>query len=334
MSGTPALTEEDFSFFLKRGGSLVACGSWTDNTGTSTQDLFWVISTEGELLFYQGSWPGSDSWSIVARFIIGKPCGYRCHIHVENDLWFITSQGIVPVSVLFQSGASVAQNSVSRKINKVIQTAAASTAFSYMYSGKYWALGRRVFITYPVSTTNNQLLVCNMETGAWTVYRYGVDGAALSFEISDDLPYTGSNGGIVYSAESGYDDNGSSIEFRVRGGSNFFGKRGQYKAFKDIRPILKVASDNITFYLDIDLDFRQLNTYATITIPNSTATDLSSWDTASWDVDSWSEEERYLFDRYSLKGQGHSGALRIKGNIDALLEFNAFEIRFEEGAQV
>lgn len=332
--GTTALTEFPVGYFLKLGGRVISCGSWTNNFSVTSQDLFYILSSEGELLFFQGLYPGDTSWSLVARYSIGRPLGYRAHLHVENDLWFITDRGIFPVSALFQGGSAVAGESISRKVNPIIRAAASSFPFSYIYSGVYNAIERKVYINLPITSTGSKQLVLNLETGAWTIYQYAVSGAALTLAMSDGVLYLGAKSGKIYKAETGYDDDDLSIPFRIRGGFNFFGRRGLFKAFKDIRPIIRTSAGVFTLKLDVDTDFRQLNSYATITTPDIETENTSVWDDAAWDTSPWSDEDRYLFSRYSLKGQGHCGALRIEGNMkDALLEFNAFEIRFEEGAQ-
>lgn len=329
--GTTALVEFPFEYVFKRGGFLVSCGSWTNQTGQNSQDLFYALSSEGEIVFYQGSSPSDTTWALVARFIIGKPLGRRAFAHVENDLWILTSQGIVPVSDLFGGGSSVASNGISRRVNKVLQEASKNFPFSHLYQAKYWAQGRRVYITYPTSATNTKMLVMNAENAAWCIYEYSLSGAAVSMEIHEDNPYFGSTTGKIWLAENNYNDNGEAINFEMRLGPNFFGNRGAFKRFSDIRPLMKTLG-GITLSLGIDTNFQE--TYLSDTIV--TAQGLSSpWDTSPWDTALWSEEERYLFDRHATRGQGHSGALRIAGSIlDAPLEFNAFEIRFESGGQV
>jgi len=326
-----ALTEFPLGYQFKRGGFLVSCGALT----SGVQDLFYALSSEGELLLYQGSYPGDTTWQIINRFFVGKPLGRRASVYVENDLWYITTRGIVPASTLMQAGSSVAANSISRKVNPIIKQAAKFLPFSYIYSAKYLELENMVFINYPVTTSSTRQLVINIETGAWTVYQYSVIGTALCIEISEDAPYIAGSNGIIYLAESGYSDDDLSIQFLVRGGFNYFGKRGLFKVFRDIRPIIKSDAENLTLSLDMDTDYQQLNSYATITVPNTDTLLQSYWNEAAWDTAPWSTEDRYLFDRYSLARQGHCGALRMRGSVsNALLEFNAFEIRFEEGAQV
>lgn len=332
--GSSALTEQDFSYFMKFGGYIVSCGSWSDILGDVSQDLFWVLTSEGELLCYQGLAPDIVGWGIVARYVIGKPLGYRAHLQVENDVWFITDKGIIPLSVLFQGSASYAAQTISRKVNATIREAAEQFPFSYLYDAKFYPLERKVFINLPTTATSTQQLVCNLETGAWTIYRYAVSGAALCIEVSGGVPYCGAVAGDVYKMETGYNDDDLPISFRVKSGFNFYGSRGQYKVFKDVRPIIRTSAGSLSLQLDVDTDFRAANSYATITVPDLGTSTESTWDSATWDSADWASEDRYLFKRYSLRGQGHCGALRIAGSMkDALLEFNAFEIRFEQGGQ-
>ena len=332
--GTVDLVEFDFSFNLKLGGFLVQHGSWSSNIGTTTNDLFYVLSSEGELLFYSGLFPGDSSWQIVARYVIGRPLGYRAKVHVENDLWIITDRGIVPASMLFQTSGSAAVNSVSRKINKCIEAAATNTTFSYLYAAIYNSKDRQVTINLPITNTNTKQIVYNIETNAWTVYQYAVAGACLSMTMSASTIFYGSNSGKVYAANTGYSDDDLPIQFSLRGGFNFFQRRGMFKKFVDIRPIIKTIAGDLTLRVDVDTDFRRSIGYATITAPDLGDIGAAEWDTSAWDVDNWAEDTLYLFQRYSLRGQGHCGALRISGSmLDAPLEFNAFEIRFEEGGQ-
>ena len=330
-----ALTEFPFGYQFKRGGFLVMGGSTTKQSGNLQQDILFALSSQGELLLYQGSFPGDTTFTIIARYYIGKPLGRRAYVYVENDIWFLTSRGIVPLSILLGSTTSVAANSISKKINPLLKEAAKNIPFSYLYSAKYSELDNMVFINFPITVTDTRQLAINVETGSWTVYKYSVTGAVLSMEISGDHPYFGGNNGKVYLGEEGYNDDEEEIEFLARGGFNFFGKRGMFKVFKDIRPIIKTQSESINLYLDMDTDFQRVSEYNTITTPSPDPTMSSPWDSTLWDTGFWSTEDRYLFDRYGLARQGHCGALRVKGSIiDALLEFNAFEIRFEEGTQV
>lgn len=329
--GASALSEFPLDYYLKFGGRLLFSGSFTNQRGQSSQDLFMAVSSEGEVLFYTGSNPGSAStWALIARFYIGKPLGYGAFVEVEDDTWIITDGGIVSVAYLFANGPTIGLQAVGRKINPIISQYAKSTPFSHLWRGEYWKQGKRVFIQVPRSPANTFLLVYNIETKAWCKYEYnGI--SSLSLACVEDLPYLGGAGGLVYEAENSQSDNGAEIQFSTEFPFSFFGARGNFKKFLDLRPLMKTGG-GVRLGVAMDTDFRRNGTLSELT---SGEGDSTSWDEATWDVDPWASDSEYTYERYSLAGQGHSGALRISGGVKNVpLELSAFEIRFEAGGQV
>lgn len=329
--GASALTEYDLKYFFKKGGYLLFSGSWTNQLANTSTDLFMAVSSEGEVLFYSGLSPADTAWSLVAKFeLAGKPLGYRAFVRVDNDIWIITDRGIIPVSLLFSGQTTVATNQVSRKINPYISQQASSFSFDHRWTGIAWSQGRRVFINVPTATDDNNLAVCNLDTGAWTIYDYTDVGAATSIAVFESNFYIGGNTGIVSHAESGYSDNNQPIYFINRLAYNFFGSRGNFKAFKDVRPLIK-AKRGVALGVAVDTDFKQSTSIDNITSDvGSTSTPWGSpWGSP------WGTPVSYLYDRHTLRGQGHCGAIRIQGSVsDTPLEFSAFEVRFELGGQV
>lgn len=327
---TGALTEYPLDSFFHRGGFLLFCGSYTASLGDVETDFFLACSSEGELLFYQGLSPSDTAtpWKLRARFVIGRPLGYRAFVRVDSDLWIITSQGIVPVSMLFSGGSTVAANSVSRKINKIIQEAAREFPFSHLWTGRFWHQGKRVYIPIPLSVSDTYFLVCNTETGAWSKYELSHVGRGISIEIYDDTPYLGAVDGIIYEFERTSLDSTLPVPFEMRLAFSFFNTRQQAKFFKEIRPLV-FAVPGTTLNIGMDTDFRLTDTTREATFASAVSTPWGSpWGSA------WSSEATYLFDRFGLEGKGHSGSLHITGEASERIEFSVFEIRFEAGAQV
>lgn len=338
--GASALTQEDLSSVFTNGGRLLFAGSYTNQTASSSQDLFFACSSEGELLFYSGSYPGDAAWTNVARYYIGRPVGYNAFIRVNQDVWVITEQGIVPISALFQTDPEQALNTVSARINPVISEAAQSIPFSYRWSGVFYPIGRRVYITVPISETETYFMVWSADSKGWTRFNQYANGHALSIAVAGGLPYYGSSAGVIYKAETGYNDAGQAIQFQMRGAFSFYGSRGNYKAFKDIRPLLRTQK-GVAFNLGLDTDFRRRLTLETITTSTgsytgwgATGATVGSPGYTPWGS-SWSGATEYVFDRYATRGQGHSASIRFSGAFkDAPLQIYGFEIRFDLGGQV
>lgn len=333
-AGAPKLDEIlDINYVMTRGGYLLFAGSYTNQTASTSQDLFFAVSSEGEIVFYSGT--GPSDWSLVAHYYISKPCGYRSFVRVDADVWIITIDGIVPVSALFQSDAASAISSVSAKINPIISNAAESIPFSHDWSGFIWPRGRRVYISVPASSTENYFLVYSLDTKGWTTFRL-FDGQHVNSSCyAFDHPFYCSLTGIVYQGETGAADaitptsSGQAISFSGRTAFSFYGSRGNYKAFKDIRPLLKVKR-GVTLSLGLDTNFQRSSVTTNVTVPTASFTAWGSpWGSL------WSSEVGYVFDRYAVKGQGHCAAVRFGGAIkNTTLDIYGFEIRYDMGGQV
>ncbi len=327
--GSSALTSFDLQYVMKNGGYLLFAGSYTNQVAQTSQDLFWAISSEGEIVFYSGSSPASDAWGLVARYVIGKPLGFRAFVRVNNDVWILTQQGIIPISALFQSDPEQALNVVSARINPFIAQAAKYFSFSPRWHGMFWPQGRRVFINIPNSESQSKMAVYSIDTRGWCFYELATATDAITINVADGIPYYGSSTGRVFEAEDGFTDNGLPIHFAGRCAFSYFGTRGNFKAFKDIRPLLK-ANKGITLGLGLDINFQETAIVDQVSTGVATTTPWGSlWGSP------WSSETEYIFNRYATRGQGHSAAVRFSGAIsNSECQFYGFEIRFDVGGQV
>lgn len=329
--GVSALTQFDFQYVFRRGGYLLFAGSYTNQTAQTSQDLFFALSSEGEIVFYAGSSPDSTTnWSIVARYEnIGRPLGYRAVVRVNSDVWILTNQGIVPISVLFQSDPEQAQNSVSSRVNPLITQYSNIVPFSGRWHGVFWPQGRRVFINVPSSESSTLMLVFSIDTRGWCVYELANRGDGITLAVSDGEPFYGGNEGFVFLAEDGLSDNGEAIAFAGRTAFSFYDSRGNFKAFKDIRPLLKTRR-GVNLTIGLDTDFQRRDSLDSITTGSGITTPWGS----DWGSD-WPSETEFLFNRFATRGQGHSAAVRFSGSLNnSECQIFGFEVRFDQGGQV
>jgi len=333
--GTPALTSFDLSYVFTKGGYVVAIGSYSNSTSTHVQDLFWACSSEGEIVFYSGAYAGDfSSWGLVARFPTGKPLGRRAFIRVNNDIWIITEQGIIPMSALFQADPESALDIVSRNINPLISDAATQIPFDHQWSGFFWPQGRRVYIAIPQTGVSCNFLVYSIDRKAWTQFQLFNAQHSLASCLYNKLPYYGSSDGRVWKGETGLADaatatDSQAITYSCRQAFNFYGSRSNYKAFKDMRPIVKVKR-GVSFNIGLDTDFKR---QAMVTAVSSPAGTFTPWG-SPWGSP-WSSEVEYVFDRYAVKGQGHCAAVRFGGSLkNTTMQILGFEIRYDMGGQV
>jgi len=337
--GSNSVTLEDLSFAFTKGGFLVFGGSYTNQTAQTSADLFLAVSSEGEVLAYAGDDP--TNWSIVARYFIGKPLGYRAFIRVNQDVWILTEQGIVPVGALFQADPEQANQTVSRLVNPLISAAAQTLSFSPRWQGSFFPAGRRVYVQVPYSNSKAYLLVFSLSTGAWTKFHQDDDGDCLSLAIANGNPYYGSANGKVFQAEHEYADNSQPINWKIETAFSFYGTRGNYKAFKDVRPLLKTIRGT-GLKVGLSTDFKRIAPFETITTSSGgTYTHWSAAGSVAGDPgftpwgSNWSSSVDYIYDRFATKGQGHCASITLAGEYkDKPLDLFGFEIRFDVGGQV
>ena len=354
-AGTPALTSFDFQYVFTKGGYLVGVGSFSTNTSMTSQDYFWACSSEGEIVFYNGTYAGDPtSWALVARYYIGRPLGYRAFVRINNDVWVITEQGIVPISGLFMSDPEAAVQIVSYKVNPLISEYAAVSPFDHQWSGFFWPQGRRVYISIPTTGNSCRFLVYSIDTKGWTQFQLYNDEHAFSSCLFNQKPYYASATGIVWKGETGQADavtatESQAIAYSGRSAFSFYGSRSNYKAFKDIRPILKVKR-GVTLNIGLDTDFRRAPTVTAVSTTSGVFTPWGSpWGVAPGTTlpiapftpvpavtpPPWSADVEYVFDRYATKGQGHCAAVRFGGSLkNSTMQILGFEVRYDMGGQV
>lgn len=335
--GSPALTSFDFSYVFKRGGYLVAIGSYSSTSSYSSQEYFWACSSEGEVVFYSGTYAGDvTTWGLVAQYYVGAPLGRRAFIRVNNDTWILTAQGIVPLSALFKYDSETVTLLISGKVNPLISQYAKTTSFSPRWTGFFWPQGRRVYIQVPISGTEVFYLVFCTDTQAWTKVKLADSTHGIVSCAFNGLPFFGSGAGKIYQGETGFADAvvsgaGSSIAFTIQTPFSFYGSRGNYKTWKDIRPILKSLRE-LTIGMSILTDFKSTG-YVSTTTFSPVSGSYTPWG-SPWGSP-WSGSVEYIFDRFAAQGQGHCASIKMQGSArNTSCDFLAFEVRYEVGGQV
>ena len=346
-SATPALNSFDFSFVFKQGGFLTAVGTYSSTIASNTQEFFWAMSSQGEIVFYTGTDPSNADWQIVKNAFVGKPLGRRAFIQVNNDVWVITAQGIVPMSALFSIDATTAVNLISNKINPLITEYATNNPFSSMWDGFFYPQGRAVYITVPYNTTEAFFLVYSIDTGAWTTYQLYSPTHAVSSVLFNNKVYYGAMNGVLWEGDTGFRDAvdgtaSEAIPFTIKTAFNFYGSRGNFKTWKDIRPIIK-AIPGVVLRFAFHTDFKDFGTVSPITITQASG-QFTPWSVPGGSPGTtgftpwgspWSSPLEHIYNRFAASGQGHCAAIKLTGSANnTTVRFLAFEVRYEIGGQV
>lgn len=125
ISGTPL--SYDLGAIFRKGGKLVALGTWTIDGGVGAQDKLVAVTSQGEVAIFTGSDPGSAAtWANEGVYFIGKPLGAQPLSKFGGDLMYISEVGIFPISRALQSVSVTYNQAISDKIQPIISTLANS----------------------------------------------------------------------------------------------------------------------------------------------------------------------------------------------------------------
>lgn len=118
-----AATQFDLQSVFRHGGSLVGIWSWSLDSGVGRDDYLVFISSTGELAIYLGTDPATDFRLSGLWDLQGVPAGRRLAFSYGSDLLLLTTQGVLPMSVLTREGALQDQLYATRQVQPLfVQT--------------------------------------------------------------------------------------------------------------------------------------------------------------------------------------------------------------------
>jgi hypothetical protein len=332
--GSP-MTAFDFGPFCVRGGTIAAIGTWTrDNGYGGADDLFVVVTTEGEILIYNGFDPNSSStWFLVGRFLAGRPVSGKYALsRLGPDLMLICEDGFQPLSTYLETGRSQASRvAISTNIGNAVSQAVAQGSSLPGWCALLYPKGTQIIVNVPQGGSTFHQYVVNTITGAWCRY---IGMNAVSWALSGGAPFFGGTDGRVYLADRGYSDNGADIVGELRTAYQYIGGRGQQKRFTMARPNLQTTYP-LDFALVAETDFR---TSSNLTAPSNNIggnTSGSLWDTAVWGTDVWGagqESGAIQATWRNVNGLGYSVSLHMKFATHSIgVNIMAFDMTYEGG---
>lgn len=265
--------------FFKKGGKILTIQNWTQDAGQGMDDIFVIISTEGEVMLYKGSNPTEDDWSTLGVFNIPRPIGKNCCEMVGADIIIITENGYFPLSRVL-SDLKANRASISTVINPIVRGMDFTDRWEiHFYSKKGWLI---VNAPSNLSGYSHEQHVLNIETNGWCRF-VGMDAQSWCV-LFDKLFFCNAKG--IFQADVGTTDNGNWITFLVQKAYNTFGTP-EKKHLMRIVPRFSSYAEN-TIYKRINSDFKEGNNRVIMAQDNNGYS--SYWDTSIWDVNFWSDE--------------------------------------------
>lgn len=317
---------------FRRGGSLNSGVSWTLDSGSGPDDLFVVITTEGEIAVYKGINPSSaSSWEIVGVWYVGKPLSRRCFFKIGGEVGVLVENGVFFLSKLLQTGEANFAGALSNKIQTAFSSVASLLGETTQgWEGVVYPAYDALLVNLPSQSTQ---YVMNTVTGAWCRF---TGWAATCFHAWDGALYFGTAAGTVLVAWDGTQtaDEGSDIVGEVITSWNYFGSKGVLKHLTLFRPLLSY-NGQVELRWGIGADFADDILYTSI-YPRAPTVDASRWDIAVWDTDLWTLSlVRYIAWRNAANAPGYAHALHLQiATNDSSLAWSGTDFHYHIGGLI
>lgn len=316
----------NFQSVARRGGYLVAMGTWTIDAGYGVDDLAVFVTSEGEVIVYRGTDPSSSTtWALVGVFQLGAPIGRRCLVKYAGDLLLICQDGVVPLAGELQSSRTNPRVALTDKIQLAISDAAASYGGSFGWQLLFYAKGNMVMLNVPVSLGSQEQFVMNTLTKSWCRFQ---GWAANCWEIFQDEPYFGGNG-VVGRAWNTLSDNSTDINASAEQAFSYFGSRGLLKRFTMARPIL-LTNGTPSISISLNIDFSVVNSSSPLAFTPAT---YAVWDTAVWDAGLWGGSLSVQKSWQGVTGVGYCSSTKLQAAASGIeVEWVSTDMVMERGA--
>jgi hypothetical protein len=324
---TGALTEFPLQGVFKKGGYLMAGGSWSIDAGNGPDDYMVLISSEGEVVMYVGVDPAS--LSKVGNYQIGKPIGRRCIEQFGNDLAIITTDGLIPISRVPGNGDANKAIALTDNIQTAMAQAVSLYGTRFGWQTIFYAEASMLLLNVPVAAGSQQQFVMNSIGKAWA--RFLPKGTcpgwpANCFEVMNGELYFG-GATMVRKAWTGTADAGFAIESDVLPAFNAFGFGDRELHFLQVKPIIAWDQNPTEIRIDINVNYTQTAPTSQITLP---ATTSGTWDSGTFDSAQWAGVVTANEGWYGVTGMGFNGALRMSAkSANAVIQLSAIVYAFE-----
>lgn len=321
-----AATKFPIGGLCKLGGSLTAIGSWSRDGGDGADDLLVFVTSEGEVLVYQGTDPASAAtWSLVGVFRISRPITRRCFVKAGADLGVLTLDGPVSLTgVLPSAGSAQRRATLTDKISDAFRTAHTIAPSNSAWSILEIPAEGIILMNVPGSTPGISAQFCmSADTGGWSKWT-GID--AVSMGLFNDELYFGKSDGTVSKYGDTFADDGEPITTQLQ--TAFVALKGiEEKRYTMARPIMQGPPGyNPAFVVRTNYDITPANVTTITVISSGSEWDLENWDDAIWDaaavpITKWQ----------SVSGIGSVASLAFSVATDIEITLQGVDLMFDRG---
>lgn len=316
---------------FSRGGRLIAGGRVSFDAGDGADDYTFFLTSEGEVVFYQGVDPSSSAtWARVGTFYCGEPVGDRPIVKLGGDVAVITLHGVVPLRQLFGAGEQLGglHDMTERVSTAFSRTMLEGRAYDG-WEGLFYPAGNLLILNAPTSDTEAVQFVKHEITGGWT--RFTAWNFA-TFAIFNGLLYAGGYAGEIVLCDNGHSDGGDDIVAAYQTPWQSLGGRGVVKSMRMARPVVTTET-GAAVRLVARSDYRE--NPALPAFPVNTLSNALIWGEGNWGEKVWGGQDLGARQWRAISGAGHtiSIVLEARGNQSAY-SINGIDVIYEYGGPV
>lgn len=312
-SATGGASQLSLSGIFRKGGSVYFTCTWSSVSGSSSlEDYLVVVSTEGELAIFQGSFPGGTDWVLTGTAEGPRPLGINGWMKAGGDITILTERGWIAVSAIrMKDPAALSIDALSSAIEPDWSREAMARR-SLPWEVAKWERKGYAYINCPVVSTATDPItfVKNLQTGAWSRYT-GWDTRCLV--IHNEQMYFGGNDGTIRTAEvTGYD-----MDMPYTGTMGMawdhMGTPGFRKTVLQARGLFITATP-FTFILSASTGFTSIFPAPPSVLPDTTPSslwDIGLFDSAVWDAGQVQYPKTTFWQQIGMSGDIFSMQLQI-----------------------
>ena len=297
-------SELNFQSVATKGGYLMAMATWTIDAGEGVDDYAAFVTSEGEVIVYQGTDPASAStWALKGVWQLGSPIGRRCFLKYGGDLLLICFDGVQPMSKALQSTRVDPRQAITDKIQGAMSDAATAYSANYGWQLDLCLNNSRIMLNVPVGQGVQEQYAMNTITGSWCRF---TGMKANVWEQYLNISFFGANGS-VHKFWDGQNDDGEIITGDVLQAFSTFGNPGVTKRWT-MAQLFFSSSGQPAISASVNVDYDTTTSSANV---NFSPVSYGIWDLGLWDVALWGGGLVAYNPYVGLTGIGKSAGMRL-----------------------
>lgn len=306
------------SGIFTKGGFIEFTATWSSESGSANmQSYLIVMSTEGQVAVFTGSFPGGTDWSLANVYDVSKPLGRNAWFRRAGDVILLTEEGEVPLSAArSKDPGMLALDAISVKIEDTWKRASDERR-SLPWEAAIWDEKDLFVVNTPV-TTPGQADMTIFGSIKTTAHSLGSGWDTRCLAVHSRQLYFGCNDGTIRAAEVGGTDNGMPYTCQAAFAWDHLGIPGVTKSMKQMDAVFN-TNQPFSFKLSASVDYRQSFPIApnpTYNAPPQSVFDIGRFDVAVFDEGSESYNIRTRQQSIGKTGQVFSAELQVPINQD------------------